>query len=110
MLASKAAWARNGQCCELFQPGVVEHSTEELFERNAKAWEALKKGGGARPRLLPARIQTRRIAAEVLHREPQLELRISAVRSWTIPDDSIELDPDWRQSSPQAHPAWSGQT
>jgi hypothetical protein len=92
VVAPVESW-NHSQCGELFQEGVVEHSTEDLFDRNARAWRDLEQGGGARPVLLPKRIQTRLIAAEPLTREPALELRIAGVRTWSVPDDHIDRRP-----------------
>lgn len=115
-LATMRKWKPGGQCVELFSPKIrvpVDHNSFGLFQRNRKAWERLKKGGGARLIRAPQEVQTETLATPKLANYPKLEMRVVAVRvaDWApmeFGDNGDPFQPNLQLSGePMSSPEWA---
>jgi predicted nuclease with RNAse H fold len=66
--------SRTGNPLELFDTG--EHNTAALLDKHTKAWQALLRGGGARPKTLPASFRTAK--------GPSVPIHLHAHRGWML--------------------------
>lgn len=81
--ASSSAWAKTGNCCELFpceQHQERRHSVADLMADNKRAWQGQLKRDTGEPQVAPTAVVVTSILAGIpMHGYPDLELRVSRV-------------------------------